>query len=82
MVALSGVECGSNSGGSSLLPGINGCTTFTNATMTSASRTITFGGSFGNAYDQKCLAVAAGQSVTWNGSFSAHPLQPGLAPSQ
>ncbi len=76
--ALTGIGCGS----SSLLPGINGCTTFTNATMTSASRTINFGGSLGNAYDQKCLAVAAGQSVIWSGDFSAHPLQPGLAPSQ
>ncbi len=82
VVALTGVGCGSSGGGSSVLPGINGCTTFTNATATSASRTINFGGSFGNAYDQKCLAVAPGQSVTWSGSFSAHPLQPGLAPSQ
>jgi plastocyanin len=81
VVALTGVGCGS-SGGNSLLPGINGCTTFTNATAAGASRTINFGGSFGNAYDQKCLAVAAGQSVTWMGTFSAHPLQQGLAPSQ
>jgi plastocyanin len=81
VVALLGVGCGS-SGGGNLLPGINGCTSFTNATMAGASRLITFGGSLGNAYDQKCLAVAAGQSVTWSGTFSAHPLQPGLAPSQ
>jgi plastocyanin len=81
VVAVTGAGCGS-SGGSSVLAGINGCTTFTNATSASASRTINFGGSFGNAYDQKCLAVAPGQSVNWIGSFSAHPLQPGLAPSQ
>jgi plastocyanin len=81
VLTLTGVGCGSSSG-SSAQPGINGCTTFTNATAASAPRTINFGGTVGNAYDQKCLAVAPGQSVMWIGSFSAHPLQPGLAPSQ
>ncbi len=80
MIALC-AACGS-SGGSPLLPGINGCTSFTDATAQSTSRTINFGGNLGNVYDQKCLLVAAGQQVTWTGSFSVHPLRPGLAPSQ
>ncbi len=78
MIALC-AACGS-SGGSPLLPGINGCTSFTDAQST--SRTINFGGNLGNTYDQKCLLVAANQTVTWTGSFSSHPLRPGLAPSQ
>jgi plastocyanin len=75
------VGCGS-SGGTGVQPGINGCTSFTDATAASALRTINFGGSLGNVYDPKCLAIAAGQQASWTGSFSAHPLRPGLAPSQ
>ncbi len=75
------IGCGS-SGNTNVQPGINGCTSFTDASATSASRTINFGASLGNSYAPKCLAIAAGQSVTLNGSFSAHPLRPGLAPSQ
>jgi plastocyanin len=76
------VACGSSNNGVGLQPGINGCTAFTDATAFGASRTIRFGDSLGNAYDQKCLAISAGQSVTFSGSFQAHPLRPGLAPSQ
>src|SRR5713101_4360284 len=76
------VACGSSSGGIGLQPGINGCTSFTDATAQSASRTINFGGSRGNVYDPKCLAIAATQQVTLTGSFADHPLRPGLAPSQ
>src|SRR5262249_55028965 len=78
------VACGSSNNSVGLQPGINGCTAFTDATAPGASRTIRFGDSLGNAYDQnqKCLAISAGQSVTFSGSFMAHPLRPGLAPSQ
>ena len=72
---------GGSSGGSGLQPGTNGCTTFTDATAPSASRVINFGGS-GNVYDPKCLAIATNQQVTFSGSFTIHPLRPGLAPSQ
>jgi plastocyanin len=76
------VGCGS-SGGSSLLPGINGCTS---SSFTSASdagtATINFGGGLGNNYNPKCLAVAHGRPVTWMGDFGVHPLRQGLAPSQ
>ena len=73
---------GGSSGGSGLQPGTNGCTTFTDATAPSASRVINFGGSLNNAYDPKCLAIATNQQVTFSGSFTIHPLRPGLAPSQ
>jgi plastocyanin len=75
--------CGGGSSGSTgLQPGTNGCTSFTDATAPGASRVINFGGNLGNAYDPKCLAIAANQQVTFNGSFTTHPLRPGLAPSQ
>ncbi|HKD42908.1 MAG TPA: plastocyanin/azurin family copper-binding protein [Myxococcaceae bacterium] len=80
-VALVGLGCGS-SNNVGLKPGINGCTSFTDATAPGASRVINFGGNFGNVYDQPCLAVSATQQVTFSGAFSSHPLRPGLAPSQ
>lgn len=81
LVVLSG--CGGGSSGTTgPQPGTNGCTNFTDATAPGASRVINFGGNLGNVYDQKCLAIAANQQVTFNGSFTLHPLRPGLAPSQ
>ena len=77
-LAMVGLGCGS-SNNVGLKPGINGCTSFTNAT---AQATINFGGNLGNVYDQPCIAISANQQVTFSGSFSAHPLRPGLAPSQ
>ena len=77
-LAMVGLGCGS-SNNVGLKPGINGCTSFTNAT---APATINFGGNLGNVYDQPCIAISANQQVTFSGSFSAHPLRPGLAPSQ
>src|SRR5215475_10106744 len=77
-VALVGLGCGS-SNNVGLKPGINGCTSFNSVT---APATINFGGNFGNVYDQPCIAVSANQQVTFSGPFSAHPLRPGLAPSQ
>src|SRR5215468_11156535 len=77
-LAMVGLGCG-NSNNVGLKPGINGCTSFTNA---AAPATINFGGNFGNAYDQPCLAVSVNQQVTFSGAFSSHPLRPGLAPSQ
>jgi plastocyanin len=66
--------------------GINGCTSFTDATAATASRTVNFGGSLANSYSPKCLAISAGQSVTFapmgNSSFTAHPLRKGVGPTQ
>src|SRR5260370_12426055 len=75
------VSCGGSSN-SNTPSAVNGCMNFTDATGASASRTINFGGaSLGNAYSPNCLAVAAGQQVTFTGSFSTHPLAPGAAAS-
>ena len=52
------VACGSNNG-VGLQPGINGCTTFSDATAPGAERFIRFGDSVGNAYSPKCLAISA-----------------------
>ncbi|HVV83060.1 MAG TPA: plastocyanin/azurin family copper-binding protein [Kofleriaceae bacterium] len=56
---------------------INGCTeaTAVDRTAAGASRTISFAG---EAYTPPCIKISAGQTVVWNGDFSAHPLRPGL----
>ncbi len=75
MIAAIFVGCGSGIG---LLPGINGCTGF----GSSPTNIVRFGEGVANAYDPRCLSVESGQSVTWIGNFGAHPLHPGVAPSQ
>jgi plastocyanin len=52
---------------------VNGCTTFTDLTGT-ATPTITFGGADGLHYLPNCAQLKVGQSVTFAGSFSSHPL--------
>jgi plastocyanin len=53
---------------------VNGCTTFTD--MTADGGVITFPTVASPAqYSPNCVHVLAGQSVTWNGSFSNHPLE-------
>jgi plastocyanin len=58
---------------------LNGCATFTDLSAPSADRTILFPAF---AYTPNCIEVAAGQMVTWNGTFMFHPLRPGRAPSR
>lgn len=36
----------------------------------------------GNRYAPPCMLIRVGQSVTFTGSFSAHPLAPGVAPGR
>src|SRR5262249_12973329 len=75
--------CGSsNSGSIGLQAGINGCTSFPDMSGPSSMRMVNFGGNLGNAYAPQCMGIAVGQQVTFNGAFNAHPLVPGLAPSQ
>jgi plastocyanin len=50
-----------------------GCSTWTDATAPGAGRTISFGSFF---YSPACLKIAAGQTVTFSGSFGSHPLSP------
>jgi plastocyanin len=83
VVAMFAVGCGSNSsGGIGLQPGINGCTNFPDMSGAITMRTVNFGGNLGNVYAPNCMGIAVGQTVTFSGSFNAHPLMPGLAPSQ
>ncbi len=63
---------------------LNGCTDalFVDRTATGADRTVTFGtGAAAFAYAPKCITVAAGQSVTFMGDFSVHPIAPGTSPA-
>lgn len=79
-----GDESGSDNGVAG--PALNGCTTngYTDRTATTASRTVFFGGggdSPGLGYSPRCMVIAAGQTVRFDGAgtgtFSAHPLLPG-----
>lgn len=61
-------------------PTFNGCAeaNYVDMTAAGAARAITFGGGVGFAYSPKCMLIAAGQSVSWTGTFSSHPLRPGV----
>ncbi len=66
--------------------GLNGCSdsTYVDRSAASAARVVTFGGAGGSgafAYAPRCITVAAGQSVTFTGDFSTHPLAPGSSPT-
>lgn len=50
-----------------------GCLTYTD--MTASGGTILFGGATGFAYSPKCIKIKAGQTITFKGDFSFHPLK-------
>lgn len=60
------------------IPDFNGCTAadYEDRSADDASRVISIVGG-GLTYSPKCLIIAAGQTVRWEGSLSAHPLAPG-----
>jgi plastocyanin len=71
---------GTGTGGSTAT--LNGCDPATAMDFTGqATATIAFGGSLGLAYSPACIKVKAGTMVTFNGDFSTHPLQGGVATS-
>lgn len=70
-----GAGCGGSSSST-----LNDCTTFADHTAASDPRSVTFGVD-GLVYSPKCMEIAAGQTVTFNGDFAAHPLAPGTSPS-
>ena len=77
-VVLFFVGCGPETSG----PVIHGCDDASYFARTGASddRRIGFGTALGSGavgYAPKCLTIAAGQSVTFVGDFSTHPLVPG-----
>lgn len=64
---------------------LNGCaeSDFVDRTARTAERAIGFGGEGGSGpfdYSPRCLTIASGQTVTFSGTFNAHPLSPGTAP--
>lgn len=63
---------------------VNGCTDemFVDRTASDAARVISFGGAVGSAYGPRCIVVAAGQTVSFTGPFTFHPLHRGSAPTQ
>ena len=54
---------------------VNSCTTFTDDTTGTATITGPSGDTPAQ-YTPNCVKIKAGQSVTWNSNFTAHPLQP------
>lgn len=69
---------GTGTGGSSTT--LNGCNPATAMDLTGqTTATIAFGGSIGLAYSPACIKVKVGTMVTFNGDFSSHPLQGGVA---
>jgi plastocyanin len=78
MTALA-LVAGCGSGGSSNGDGggdeICGCTEATADDLTAqTSVTVSFGGTFGLSYSPKCILVAPGTSVSFEGELSTHPL--------
>lgn len=61
-------------------PGINGCAEgdFVDGTDDGFDRTVLIGAD-GLVFTPKCLKIAAGQSVVFEGSLATHPLAPGNA---
>lgn len=67
-------------------PTLGGCTPadFVDRSAASASRVVGFGGANGSTtfgYAPRCITISAGQTVTFMGDFSLHPLSPGLSPT-
>ena len=54
---------------------INGCDLTNSLDVTGAvTTTVAFGSGFGNTYSPNCLKVSVGTTITFNGTFSVHPL--------
>ena len=52
---------------------LNGCTTFVDHTAAADPRALTWSLAISSSPD-RCMKIKVGQSVTWNGSFTTHPL--------
>ncbi len=60
-----------------------GAATFEDRSAPGADRNVGFGGESGSgpfSYAPRCLRIAPGETVTFVGDFSVHPLAPGTAP--
>ncbi|KFE69205.1 hypothetical protein [Hyalangium minutum] len=60
-----------------------GCTPqdFVDASADSAERVVRFGNELGNRYSPRCLSIAAGQTVSFQGPFQTYGLMPGVPAS-
>jgi len=60
------------------IPTLNGCTSadYQDQSAAEQARLISIAGA-GLSFSPKCLIIAAGQKVRWEGSLTAHPLAPG-----
>lgn len=56
------------------------CTSFVDATGATASRKVLFPAG-GHTYSPRCLRIRVGQEVTFEGSFSSHPLRQSCGPA-
>lgn len=67
-----------STGGTEDIPDFNGCTTpdYVDGSAEGFDRTVLVGDA-GLSFTPKCLRIAAGQSVAFDGSFTAHPIAPG-----
>ncbi len=54
---------------------LNGCSSYVDKTASGASITFPMAGA-PMQYQPACVHIKAGQTVTWTGSFSSHPLIP------
>lgn len=61
-------------------PVLHDCRDFEDRSAPDAERTVIFGGAATYAYEPACMRVAPGQSVTFSGRFTHHPLAPGRSP--
>jgi plastocyanin len=58
---------------------LNGCTPASSMSRTGmAAVTIQFGGGLGSVYSPRCIVVDAGTDITFDGTFSGHPLAGGI----
>jgi len=72
LVASCGGGSGDGNGGD-----ICGCTEAAAEDLTAqTSVTVNFGGTHGLSYSPKCILIAPGTSVSFEGEFSTHPLSP------
>lgn len=54
---------------------------FVDATVAEAERVVRFGNELGNRYSPRCLSIAVGQTVSFQGPFQTYGLQPGVPAS-
>jgi plastocyanin len=77
--AAAGSEAGAAGSAAEVIPDFNGCTAaaYEDDRAASAARIIGIATEGGLNFTPKCMTIAVGQTVRWEGSLAAHPLAPG-----